>query len=239
MDRGAERAELPGARRVARPRRDPPPARRAVGLPAQRRPVAARRCLVPAPQHRPPGPGRPVDRRRSRGRGPRPPRPERPQSGRHDHPQRDRGIAHGRPARRGDGRRGLGLADLARPARGHGRGPARPDPVEQVLGRRVDPRRRGVLLRPVPGAAGRRRPRRAEPRHGGPLPPPRGGPGGRPGRVRHARPPGVGLQPRGLGRRPAPRPHDLARHRPRESGLGRRARRRPHGRRAGAAPRRE
>ena len=52
--------EVPGATA------DPRAAGRAVGLPASRRAVASRRPLVPAAQHRPPGPGRPVDGRRAR-----------------------------------------------------------------------------------------------------------------------------------------------------------------------------
>ena len=54
----------------------------------------------------------------------------------------------------------------------HRRGSAGQDPVGQVRTRRVDPRRRRVLLRSVPGAARGRGLRRAEPRHGAALSPP-------------------------------------------------------------------
>ena len=60
--------------------------------------------------------------------------------------------------------------------------------VEQVRVGGVDPRRRRLLLRPLPGAAGRRRLRRAEPRHGAALSPARHRSGRRPARVRDAGP---------------------------------------------------
>ena len=70
---------------------------------------------------------------------------------------------------------------------GHRRGAARPDPVEQVHARGVDARRRRLLLRPLPGAAGRCGLRRPEPRHGAALPPARHRSGGRRRRVLDAR----------------------------------------------------
>ena len=221
MDRRPERADGPRPRRTAGAAGDPSPAGRAVGLPAGGRPVASWRPLVPAPQHGSPGPGRPVDGRRAR---------------------RGRGVLVDPNDLSADGT--TALADVAVSESGElvacatsdagsdwrtwsvrrvatGRGAARPDPVGQVLIGGLDPRRRRVLLRPLPGATGRRGLRRAELRHGAPIPPPRHRPGRGPSRVRDAAPAGLGLRPTGLRRRPAPRPDRLPRYRPGEPGLRR------------------
>ena len=70
-------------------------------------------------------------------------------------------------------RAGSDWRTLAGPRRRDRRGAARPGRVEQVHVRGVDARWCRLLLRQIPGAAGRRRVRRPEPRHGAALPPPR------------------------------------------------------------------
>ena len=89
--------------------------------------------------------------------------PNAPERGGHDGSRLRRGLGERRARRPRPEPRRLRLASLARPPRRHRRGAAGPGRVEQVLVRRVDARRRRLLLRPLPGAAGRRRLRRAEP----------------------------------------------------------------------------
>ena len=216
-------------------RRDPRPARRAVELPAGRRPVAARRPLVPAPQHRPPGPGRAVDGERAGRGGDRGPRPEPARPRRHDHAVVGRRLGERRARRVRDQRRGLRLADVDGAAGRDGRGAPGPDPVGEVRRGGLDRRRRRLLLRPLPAAARRRGVRRAEPRHGAALPPDRDAVRRRSPGLRDARGARVDLRARGARRRPAAGHLGLPGHGPREPGV----RRGPHGRRRGGgrAPR--
>ena len=199
----------------------------ALGLPARRRSVAPRRTLVPAPQHRAPGPGRPVDGGRARRGGHRPVRPQPPERRRHDRSRVRGGLGERRARRARPEPRRLGLADAGGSAAST-TGEELPDRVawSKFSSAAWTHDDAGFFYGRYPRAAGRRRVRRAEPRHGAPLSPARDRLGRRPARVLDARRARVGLRARGLRRRPAARRHDLARHRPREPDLRRRPRRR-------------
>ena len=108
----------------------------------------------------------------------------------------DRGQRERRARRVRDQRRRVGLAHVDRPPRRDRRTAARSPPVEQVHARRVDPRRRRLLLRPLPGTAGGRRVRRAEPGPRPVLSPDRDGGVRRRRRVRDARGARVAVRPR-------------------------------------------
>ena len=139
LDRGAERADRARPRRVRGADEIRDRLAELWDFPRARRPVAARRPLVPAAQHRPPGPGRAVDGRRAGRGGDRAPRPEPAERGGHDHAVGDRGQRERRARRVRDQRRRLRLAHVDRPTRRDRRGAARPDPVEQVHARPPGP----------------------------------------------------------------------------------------------------
>ena len=152
-------------------------------------PVAPRRPMVPAPEHRPPEPGRPLVGRRAGCGGHGPLRPERPERRGHDGAAVHRGVGE-RRARRPAPSATPGSDWRRWTVRRAATGEELPDRdrVEQVLVRRLDTRRRRLLLRPLPAAPGRCRLRRAEPRHGAPLSPARHGLGGRRAGLLDARP---------------------------------------------------
>ena len=103
---------------------------------------------------------------RSTAEAERPARPEHALGRRHGRALAGHAVSHdGRSARLRHRRGRLRLERVEGPRRRHRRRTARPPQVDQVLGRRVDPGRQGLLLRPVPRAQAGRGP------EGGELPP--------------------------------------------------------------------
>ena len=162
VGQGRERHHVQLSREHPPARPDPPPHDRAVELRKVRRTLQERGPLLLHEERWPAEPERAVHHARSRQGAARAPRPQQAVRGRH------RGT-HGSIVLRGRqvhglraGVGGLGLEHVAREGDSHGRGHGRQDRVDQVVVAVMDPRRQGVLLRPLPRTRCRRQVRPAE-----------------------------------------------------------------------------